>query len=334
MPEPGRRYPASPGYGPAVTDQIQSLPAPAPAGPVPVSPPVAAPLRLPRPALLRAMRVRQWTKNLLVLGAPVASGKVLDPHVLLACVVAFGLFCALASSVYLLNDVRDIEEDRRHPRKRHRAIAAGDLSPRTAVGAAAVLAAGAVAAGFAWAPDLGLTLVIYLLAQAGYSLALKDQPAIDLALVSSGFLLRAVAGGTAAGVAMSPWFLLVATFGSLFMVAGKRYSEIRRVGAAAGTRRSLEHYSESYLRFIWSMAAGVTVVVYSLWALNGVHAQPDGPAWGAISVGPFVLGLLRYAADIDRGTAESPEDIVLKDRHLQAIGAIWLLLVLLHATTH
>jgi len=77
----------------------------------------------------------------------------------------------------------------------------------------------------------------------------------------------------------------------------------------------------------------VTVVVYSLWALNGVHARPDGLAWGAISVGPFVLALLRYAADIDRGTAESPEDIVLKDRHLQAIGAIWLLLVLLHAST-
>ena len=286
------------------------------------------------PALLRAMRVRQWTKNLLVLGAPVASGRVVEPSVLLGSAVAFALFCAAASCVYLLNDVRDVEEDRRHPQKRYRAIAAGDLSPRAAVVAATLLGVGAVTAGFAWAPDLGLTLVVYLLAQASYSLALKDQPAIDLAVVSSGFLLRAVAGGTAAGLTMSPWFLLVATFGSLFMVAGKRYSEIRRLGAAAGTRRSLELYSESYLRFIWSMAAGVTVVVYILWALNGVHARPDGFAWGAISVGPFVLGLLRYAADIDRGTAESPEDIVLNDRHLQAIGVVWLLLVLVHAITH
>jgi decaprenyl-phosphate phosphoribosyltransferase len=316
-----------------VTEQTQSLPV---TGAVPLPRAEALPLRTPRraPALLRAMRVRQWTKNLLVLGAAVASGRVLESHVLLGCAVAFVLFCAAASSVYLLNDVRDIEEDRRHPTKRYRAIAAGELSPRTAVVVGGALGAAAVTAGFAWSPNLGATLVIYLVAQASYSLALKDQPAIDLALVSSGFLLRAVAGGTAAGLTMSPWFLLVATFGSLFMVAGKRYSEIRRLGPAAGTRRSLEHYSESYLRFIWSMAAGVTVVVYSLWALNGVHARPEGLAWGAMSVGPFVLGLLRYAADIDRGTAESPEDIVLKDRHLQAIGAVWLLLVLLHASTH
>jgi decaprenyl-phosphate phosphoribosyltransferase len=286
------------------------------------------------PALLRAMRIRQWTKNLLVLGAPVASGRVVEPSVLLGCAVAFAVFCAAASCVYLLNDVRDVEEDRRHPQKRCRAIAAGELSPRAAVVAATVLGVGAVTAAFAWAPSLGLTVVVYLAVQASYSLALKDQPAIDLAIVSSGFLLRAVAGGTAAGLTMSPWFLLVATFGSLFMVAGKRYSEIRRLGPAAGTRRSLEQYSESYLRFIWSMAAGVTVVVYILWALNGVHARPHGLAWGAMSVAPFVLGLLRYAADIDRGTAESPEDIVLNDRHLQAIGIVWLLLVLLHASTH
>ena len=314
-----------------MTDQIQGLPLP-----ITLPSPAAEALRRPRraPALLRAVRVRQWTKNLLVLGAPVASGRVLETHVLLGCAVAFGLFCAAASCVYLLNDVRDVAQDRRHPTKRDRPVAAGELSSRTAVMAGALLGVVAVAAGFGWSPDLGATVVCYLIAQASYSLALKDQPAIDLAVVSSGFLLRAVAGGTAAGLTMSPWFLLVAAFGSLFMVAGKRYSEIHRLGPAAGTRRSLEHYSESYLRFVWSMAAGVTVVVYSLCALNGVSSQPDGVAWGAMSVGPFVLGLLRYAADIDRGTAESPEDIVLNDRHLQAIGAVWLLLVLLHASTH
>lgn len=316
-----------------MTEQTQGL-----AAPVALAIPsagVGAASRFRRPpALLRAMRVRQWTKNLLVLGAPVAAGRVLERSVVLGCAVAFVVFCAAASCVYLLNDVRDVEEDRRHPRKRYRAIAAGELSPRTAIVAACLLGVGAVAAGFAWAPNLGLTLVAYLVAQASYSFALKDQPAIDLAVVSSGFLLRAVAGGTAAGLMMSPWFLLVATFGSLFMVAGKRYSEIRRLGAAAGTRRSLELYSESYLRFIWSMAAGVTVVVYILWVLNSVETRPDGVAWGAMSVGPFVLGLMRYAGDIDRGTAESPEDIVLNDRHLQAIGAVWLLLVLLHASTH
>ena len=150
--------------------------------------------------------------------------------------------------------------------------------------------------------------------------------------MASGFLLRAIAGGTAAGIPLSPWFLLVAAFGSLFMVAGKPYSEIRRPGSASASRRSLQQYSESYLRFIWTMAAGVTVVVYILWALNGVQANPDGQVWGRISVAPFVLGLLRYAADIDRGSAESPEEVVLADRHLQVIGAVWLVTVLLHAT--
>jgi decaprenyl-phosphate phosphoribosyltransferase len=322
-----------PGYDCAVTEQTPGLTTPV-AIAVPSAAVDAAGGIRRTSALLRAMRIRQWTKNLLVVGAPVASGRVLEPSVLLGCAVAFALFCAAASCVYLLNDVRDVEEDRRHPQKRYRAIAAGELSPRVAVVVATLLGVGAVTAGFAWAPNLGMTFVTYLAVQAGYCLALKDQPAIDLAVISSGFLLRAVAGGTAAGLTMSPWFLLVATFGSLFMVAGKRYSEIHRLGPAAGTRRSLELYSESYLRFIWSMAAGVTVVVYILWALNGVEAQSDGLAWGAMSVAPFVLGLLRYAADIDRGTAESPEDIVLNDRHLQAIGAVWLLLVLLHASTH
>ena len=282
-------------------------------------------------ALLRGMRPRQWTKNLLVLGAPIASGRVFEPHVLVGAAVAFAVFCLAASCVYLVNDVRDLESDRRHPRKCRRAVACGDLSVRAAVVAAAVLGVGAIGLGFWWATSLGATIVVYLVVQAAYSLGLKDQPALDLAVVASGFLLRAIAGGEGAGLLMSPWFLLVATFGSLFMVAGKRYSELRRVGSTGGTRRSLESYSASYLRFIWSMAAGVTVVVYCLWALRGVGTSASGPPWGLISLAPFVLALLRYAADIDRGTAEQPEEVVLADRHLQVIGVAWLVLVLLQA---
>jgi decaprenyl-phosphate phosphoribosyltransferase len=282
--------------------------------------------------VLRALRVRQWSKNVLVLGAPLAAGAILEPHVLAGALLAFVTFCAAASCIYLLNDVRDVESDRRHPEKRHRPIASGELSERTAVLMSVPLGVGALAVGFAWSVPLGVTLLAYLLVQLSYAWGLKDQPALDLAAVSSGFLLRAIAGGTAAGLPLSPWFLLVAAFGSLFMVAGKRYSEIRRLGSASASRRSLQQYSDSYLRFIWTMAAGVTVVVYILWALSGVQAAPAGDVWGAISVAPFVLGLLRYAADIERGSAESPEEIVLADRHLQVIGAVWLVTVLLHAT--
>jgi decaprenyl-phosphate phosphoribosyltransferase len=278
------------------------------------------------------MRVRQWSKNVLVLGAPLAAGRLLESHVLVGCLVALAVFCAAASCIYLLNDVRDVEADRQHPTKRHRPIAAGELSEQTALLVSVPLGVGATLVAFAWSVPLGITLLAYLAVQVGYAYGLKDQPAIDLVLVSSGFLLRAVAGGAAAGIVLSPWFLLVAAFGSLFMVAGKRYSEIHRLGSASASRRSLQHYSDSYLRFIWTMAAGLTVMVYILWALNGLHAGRPAPLWGPVSVGPFVLGLLRYAADIDRGTAESPEEIVLSDRHLQVIGLLWLVTLVLHTT--
>jgi decaprenyl-phosphate phosphoribosyltransferase len=282
---------------------------------------------------LRALRVRQWTKNVLVLGAPIASGRVLESRVLEGAGVAFAVFCLCASSVYLVNDVRDVESDRRHPTKRRRPVAAGEVSVGAALLVAVLLGLAGLVLAWWWSPALGATMAVYVALQAGYGLGLKDQPAVDLAIVASGFLLRAVAGGTAADLPMSPWFLLVAAFGSLFMVAGKRYSEIRAVGGATGSRKSLESYSESYLRFIWSMAAGVTVVVYSLWALSGSTTThlADGTPWALLSLAPFVLGLLRYAADVDRGTAESPEDVVLSDRLLQAVGAAWLVLVLLNA---
>ena len=282
------------------------------------------------PAALRALRPRQWSKNLLVLGAPLAAGRVGDPEVLLGCAVAVVLFCAAASSVYLVNDVADADRDRLHPTKRYRPIAAREIPPAVALAMAVVLGVGSVALGLWWSVPLGGTLLVYLAVQAAYSGGLKHQPGLDLAVVSSGFLLRAVAGGTATDIVLSPWFLLVASFGSLFMVAGKRYSEIRRLGSGSETRRSLQMYSESYLRFIWTMAAGVTVVVYILWALNGVQAS-DPLSWQLVSVAPFVLALLRYTADVDRGTAESPEEIVLSDRHLQVVGAAWLVMLLLHA---
>jgi len=294
---------------------------------------LSSPRRGVLPRLTASLRVRQWTKNALVLGAPVASGRVFDSTVAAGAVTAFVVFCLASSCVYLLNDVRDVESDRRHPVKQLRPIASGELPVRAAVAGAVGLGVVAVAAAFTWTPQLGVTIVVYLAVQAAYSTGLKDQPGLDLAAVAAGFLLRAIAGGVAAGITMSPWFLLVATFGSLFMVAGKRYSEIRRLGTASGTRRSLESYSESYLRFIWSMAAGVTVVVYCLWAMAVTSSTAPTPPWALISLAPFVLGLLRYAADIDRGTAESPEDIVLADRHLQVIGVIWLLLVVLHAVS-
>ncbi|NYD41542.1 decaprenyl-phosphate phosphoribosyltransferase [Nocardioides panaciterrulae] len=278
-------------------------------------------------AVLRSMRPKQWTKNLLVVAAPLAAGQIAEPGVLGATVVAFVSFCLLSSAVYLFNDCLDIEADRLHPRKRLRPIAAGHLAVPIALAVAVVLAAGALLVGFANGWELGTLLAAYLAASLLYSWRLKHEPVLDLAVVTSGFLMRAVAGGLAAGLPISDWFLLVAGFGSLFIVAGKRYSELHTLGSEAGTRRSLVRYTDTYLRFVWSIAATATITAYCLWAFDS--AGRSTVPWHALSIVPFVVGVLRYAVDIDAGEAAEPEDIVWGDRLLQAVGLVWLVLLTL-----
>ncbi|MDX6359143.1 MAG: decaprenyl-phosphate phosphoribosyltransferase [Nocardioidaceae bacterium] len=272
------------------------------------------------------MRPRQWTKNLLVVAAPLAAGRLFDSPVWWQTLVAFLAFCLVSGAVYLVNDSLDVASDRAHPRKQHRPIAAGLLSIRSALVAAAVATVLALAAGTAVRWQLGLLLLGYLALQVAYSVWLKHEPVLDLAVVAVGFLMRAVAGGLAAGLFLSNSFLMVAGFGSLFMVAGKRYSELHTLGSEAGTRRSLIRYTDTYLRFVWSIAATSTALAYCLWAFE---QPPETLPWQSFSIVPFVLGLLRYAVDIDAGHAAEPEDIVLGDRGLQAIGLVWFVLVCL-----
>jgi decaprenyl-phosphate phosphoribosyltransferase len=274
------------------------------------------------------MRPRQWVKNILVAAAPLAAGRLLEPAVLIGVGLAFVAFCLISATVYLINDVRDLEEDRQHPVKRRRPIAAGELSVPAALTLAAVTGTLGLAIGFWTAPALGVTLAVYVVLQVLYSVFLKHLPVVDLAMVASGFLLRAIAGGVATGIALSQWFLLVASFGSLFMVAGKRYSEMKALGADAGTRRSLGRYSESYLRFAWMLAAVMVLISYSLWAFENRGSSPAfGVPWTAISIAPFTLGLLQYALEVDAGQAGEPEEVVLHDHVLQGIGLVWLVLI-------
>jgi decaprenyl-phosphate phosphoribosyltransferase len=279
--------------------------------------------RLPAP--IRALRPRQWVKNLLVVLAPLAGGVLFQPTALRGVALAFVSFCLVSSAVYLLNDIRDVEEDQLHPRKRFRPIAAGELSIPVAAAMGIVLGLAGLGLGFWTAPALGVTLVVYVAIQILYSTWLKHLRVIDLAVVSSGFLLRAIAGGVAVGVPLSQWFLLVAAFGSLFMVAGKRYSELVSVGAEAGTRKSLDRYSKSYLRFVWILSAVLVVTTYSLWAFENPGRGALGVPWTAISIAPFTLGMLQYALEVDAGQAGEPEDVVLHDHVLQGLGLIWLI---------
>ncbi|HET8641525.1 MAG TPA: decaprenyl-phosphate phosphoribosyltransferase [Pseudonocardiaceae bacterium] len=272
--------------------------------------------------LVRAARPRQWIKNVLVLAAPVAAGVIGQPDVLLAVAVAFVAFSLASSGVYLVNDVRDVEADRAHPVKRNRPIAAGLVSPRIAVALAVVLFAAAFAVSLLASTQLLIVVVVYVAVQLAYCLALKNQPVVDICIVASGFLMRAIAGGAAAELPLSQWFLLAAGFGSLFMVAGKRYAEIRlaeRTGAKI--RKSLERYSATYLRFVWTLSATTLIMTYGLWAFE--IRERSGSIWSVVSMVPFVVAVLRYAVDVDGGDAGEPEDIALGDRMLQVLAASW-----------
>lgn len=277
------------------------------------------------PALLVAMRPRQWMKNLLVLAVPFAAGELGDADVLAGAAVALACFVGLSSAVYLLNDVRDADEDRLHPTKSGRPVASGRLAPPVAVGAAAVLLVASILAPLATGREaLAWVCLGYVGVQLAYVYGLKRIGLLDVALVAAGFVLRAVAGGAAASLPVSPWFLTVTASGALFVVTAKRHSELVQVGAGAGTRRSLDGYTESFLRTTWTVALVASIVFYALWAAE--IADPAGD-WSALATTvPFSLVLLRYAQHADRAGGEAPEDVVLRDRLLQLFGLLWVVL--------
>jgi decaprenyl-phosphate phosphoribosyltransferase len=275
-----------------------------------------------------ALRPRQWAKNVLVFAAPLAAGKIFQPDIFWPSVGAFVAFCLISSATYLVNDARDVESDKTHPKKSRRPIAAGELPIPMAIAIAIVLAALSLIGSYLIQPALAGIVLAYAVFTLSYSLFLKHEPVIELALLSLGFLLRAVAGGAASDLPISTWFLIVAGFGSLFMAAGKRYSELKKEeteGISATRRKSLDGYTLGYLRFVWGVAASVTIMGYCLWSFD-VAQTPSSFPWAEWSVLPFVLAILRYGIVIDKGEAEAPEDAVLRDRALLFLGVAWLVL--------
>lgn len=287
--------------------------------------------------MIKALRPKQWVKNVLVIAAPLAAGnEIMDSGRSIATLsvdvlVAFVVFCMAASSIYLINDARDVEADRAHPTKRFRPIAAGVLPVNMAYAMSAALIVASIAVSWiaSSGPGLAIVAAVYIVLQLGYCFGLKHQPVIDIALVSSGFMLRAMAGGVAANIHLSQWFLLVAAFGSLFMAAGKRYAELllaQRTGKKI--RKSLQGYTATYLRFVWTLAATAVVLSYALWGFEMGRVAGTSPAsaiWYEVSMVPFTVAILRFAADVDRGDAGSPDEIALRDRPLQALAVLWLI---------
>jgi decaprenyl-phosphate phosphoribosyltransferase len=274
--------------------------------------------------LLRTMRPKQWVKNVLVLAAPFAAGDLLQRGIVLQLVLAFVAFSLAASGIYLVNDAKDVEADRVHPKKRFRPIAAGIVPVRLAFAMAVVLLAASLVVSWLASLQLLAVLAVYVAVQLAYCFGLKHQPVLDICIVASGFLLRAIAGGAATGIPLSQWFLLAAGFGSLFMVSGKRYAEMmlaERTGAKI--RKSLEAYSASYLRFVWALSATVLIMTYCLWAYD-IRAEHHNTVWSAISIVPFVVAVLRYSVDVDGGNGGAPDEIALRDRVLQVLAVVWI----------
>jgi decaprenyl-phosphate phosphoribosyltransferase len=281
--------------------------------------------RGPLSALVMTLRPKQWVKNLLVIAAAGAAGALGDDEVIgrvgLACVA----FCFLASGLYAINDVRDADEDRLHPRKRFRPVAAGEFDPRLALSLGALLILAGLAVCVTIRPLLGLVGAGYVALTLSYTLIWRHLLLFDIVAIAGGFVLRAVAGGVAAPVTLSRWFVLVVTCSAVFVAAGKRLAELQRTDpAATGRRRVLALYTEVRLRWILALSSALALFAYSVWAfeLPAVHGVP----WRLLTIAPVALGLGRYGMLLRAGRGEAPEDLVLRDRVLLAGAIVWVAL--------
>jgi len=277
-----------------------------------------------------ALRPKQWVKNVFVFAALVFAERLSDPTAVWRVCAMFAVFCVLSSAVYLINDVRDRESDKKHPHKRRRPIAAGEISPRVASAASVVLAVVALFGAFYLAEGVGAVATAYLLLNMGYSFGLKQVVILDVMLVASGFLLRAFAGALVLNVAISRWLVLCTGLLSLFLGFVKRRQEIEALDGGTETRAILKEYSLPFLDQMISIVTGATVVAYSLYAFSPEVAQKLGTEHLGLTI-PFVLfGIFRYLYLVhQRGSGENPTTVVLSDGPLILDVLLWGVSVLL-----
>jgi decaprenyl-phosphate phosphoribosyltransferase len=283
------------------------------------------PRRVPLHAAIVTMRPRQWIKNALVIAAAGAAGALGHDDVPIRVGLACIAFCLLASGIYAINDVRDAPEDRLHPRKRFRPVAAGELDPNLATALGLALMSAGLIICVTVRPLLALVGAGYLALTLSYTLIWRHILLLDVIAVAGGFVLRAVAGGVAAPVTLSRWFILVVTCVAIMIAAGKRQAELRRTqreGALPGRRRVLEGYSENRLRLILVGSGAIGLFAYCVWAFQ--IASVGGVPWRPLTIIPFAICLLRYGRLVRAGDGEAPEEMLLGDRWLLLAGAGWL----------
>ncbi len=284
-------------------------------------------------SLLAEARPRQWLKNVLVFAAPAAAGVLDDPGELGRTIVVFIAMSMAASGTYYWNDLFDLEADRAHPEKKYRPIASG----RIPIGTARVVGTVLLLGGPAFAAFTGRWQTVAVVAFYGaltlsYTVVWKHIAVLDLIVVASGFVLRAAAGAVAVDVVMSDWFVLVTTFGSLFIVTGKRYAELHELGDGATlTRATLGEYSLDYLRMIVAVSCGATLLSYCVWAFERKAAADSDWPFYELTIVPMLAALMRYLLVLEAGDGHgaAPEDVFADDRVLQLLGLAWVVLFVL-----
>lgn len=267
---------------------------------------------------IRALRPKQWTKNGLVLAALLFAHQFRDPQRVALAALAFALFCALASSVYLVNDLCDLEEDRRHPRKRHRALASGLLSPATALGTAVILALVALVGFFLINAPTGYLAVSYVLLQIAYTLWLKHVVILDVLSVAGGFVIRAALGATAIQVEISPWLLICTILLALFLALSKRRQELQTWGPKAANHRPiLGEYTPYLLDQMIAVVTASTLMSYALYTISERTITQLGTDKLMYTI-PFVIyGIFRYLYLVhQREEGEAPDRVLLTDAPL------------------
>jgi 4-hydroxybenzoate polyprenyltransferase len=289
------------------------------------------PRRSPLTLLLVSLRPEQWTKNLVIFAGLLFGGRLTDPPAVLRALGTFAIFCALSGTVYLINDVADRDADQRHPAKRMRPIASGQLPARTASLVGAVLGAAALAAALLINPMVALAAASYLTLLLMYSAALKHIVIVDALTIAGGFVLRAAAGALAVSVPISHWLLVCATLLALFLAFSKRRHELMLLGEGAmGHRRILEEYTPYLLDQMVSVVTASTLIAYAVYATSPETAERLGTPRLGLTI-PFVLyGIFRYLYLVhQKRGGGSPATLLITDRPLLACVAFWALTVAL-----
>ena len=278
----------------------------------------------PVTALVRSMRPEQWTKNLILFAGLIFGHRLFDPAAVAVSLAAFLIFCVLSGVVYLLNDVMDREADRRHPFKSRRPIAAGELSPRTALVAAGILAAAALAAA-AWVrPQFGVVAAGYVALFAGYSGILKHVVILDVLTIAIGFVLRALAGAVVVDVPMSHWLLVCTILGAVFLGLTKRRHELTLLADGAGEhRRILEEYNPYLLDQMIGVVTASTLVAYIIYCTSPETMEKFGTDQLVLTTPFTIYGIFRYLYLVHRKGMGSPSEALLNDRPLLICIALW-----------